>query len=500
MNRPLVCLCLTGKTLAEDVAIATKYRQHIDAVELRVDYLDEDERLHIRDFPAMIDVPAILTIRRVIDGGLYQEGESSRSMLFARGLAFADEDPRRNFAYVDFEEDFHVTGLQDAALAFGTKIIRSFHDMNNPVTNLAERVAKMRTTGYEIPKIACMPHSLKEVTAMFKEASVLTDNNQILIAMGRFGLPTRILAGRMHSMLTYVSPSDLALNLQALGQVDPVTMCELYHFRSIDEKTALFGITGWPLKVTSSPQMHNMGFRREGLNAVYFPFCAETADEAFEFANTVGLRGFSVTIPHKETIIKHLDIVDDRVDAIGACNTVVKQSGLWNGYNTDCPGFASAIKEFTGLETLKGKKVAIIGAGGAARALAYAVHELKAKACVFNRTVSKAKALAELYDFDYAPLGLESVSKLRKYSDIIIQTTSKGMGSTDAPGADNDPLYFYDFKGTEMVSDIVYEPEVTPIMSRAQKAGCKTQNGIAMLRYQGIDQFNLYRNVCGDQN
>ena len=153
MARPLVCICLTGKTLAEDVEIAKRYRDFIDLVELRVDFLEQDERLKIRDFPSMIDVPAILTIRRRIDGGVYMEGESSRTMLFARGLAFADSDPTKNFAYVDFEEDFHVPSLEDAAQAFGTKIIRSYHNMKDPVHDIVKKFDEMRTTGFEIPKI-----------------------------------------------------------------------------------------------------------------------------------------------------------------------------------------------------------------------------------------------------------------------------------------------------------------------------------------------------------
>ena len=126
MSRPLVCLCVTGKTLAEDVSIVEKYKNYIDIVELRVDFLEQDERLKIRDFPSMVDVPVILTIRRKIDGGQYVEGESSRTMLFARGLAFADDDPKKNFAYVDFEEDYHIPSLEDAAQAFGTKIKADF--------------------------------------------------------------------------------------------------------------------------------------------------------------------------------------------------------------------------------------------------------------------------------------------------------------------------------------------------------------------------------------
>lgn len=495
MGKPLVCLCLTGKTLAEDVEIAKKYQRYIDLVELRVDWLEEDERLNIRDFPSMVGIPTILTIRRIVDGGRYEEGEASRTMLFARALAFADSDSANNFAYVDFEEDFNVPSLEDAALAFGTKIIRSFHDMKNPVKGLKDRLAKMRVTGYEIPKIACMPHNLADVTELFREASELPEGDQILIAMGSYGLPTRILAERMHSYLTFTSPAELSENLAELGQIDPITLCNQYHFKSITRRTVLYGITGFPLKVTSSPKLHNAEYEKQGMDAVFIPFKSDTVEEAKAFADFMGIKGFSITIPHKEKIISQLDSVDPMVEAIGACNTAVHEKDGWKGYNTDCIGFEQSIKEFTALDSLKGKKVAIIGAGGASKAVAHAIHNLGAQACVFNRTMSKAKSIADRYGFDYASLGPESIDKLRAFSDIIVQTTSKGMGSTDPSNIDNDPIYFFDFEGTEMISDIVYAPEVTPVMARAKEAGCKVDNGYAMLRYQGEAQFKLYKGV-----
>lgn len=492
MSKSLVCLCLTASTVDENLALIQKYRPYIDLVELRVDFLDEDERLNIRDFPSKANIPCILTIRRIVDGGKFSEGEASRTMLFARALAFASEDNQKNFAYVDFEEDFHVASLQDAAMAYGTKIIRSFHDMKNPVKDIAEKLRSMHLEQYEIPKIAFMPSSLKDVSAMYRQMQEFKYSDQIVCAMGGLGLPTRILAEKFHSYLTYTSPEDLELSLADIGHTDPKTLDEIYGFRGISESTSLFGITGFPLKYTSSPVIHNANFKKEKMDAVYIPFRAAKAEEAFEFAETLGIKGFSVTIPHKEMIIRHLQRTDERVDEIGACNTVIRENGSWVGYNTDCTGFAKALLEFTGLKNLKKKKVAIIGAGGAAKAIAYAIKDLGGKACVFNRTLHKAKTLADRFGFEYASLGFESLEILREYSQIIIQTTSMGMGSSDES---NDPLWFYDFSGEEMLYDIVYTPEVTPIMSRAEKSGCKVHNGYSMLVYQGEEQFSLFKSV-----
>ncbi len=496
MDRPKICLTLTGSTLEQDIEILNKYRDYVDMVELRADFLGSDERLEIRRFPKMAGIPCILTIRRTMDGGMFKEGEAARTMLFARALAFAKSDAANNFQYVDFEEDYHVPSLQDAALAFGTHIIRSVHDMQKPITNIIQRLEGLNATGYEIPKIAFRPKSLNDVTYLFQEASKLHDNNHILVAMGDLGVSTRILSAKLKNYLTYVSSEEAGKKLPKLAHIDPKAIVELYNFRSIDEHTQVFGVTGWPLTSTSSPTLHNEGYRMHNMNAVYIPLKAEHIEEAISFANVIGIKGLSVTVPHKEKVLKYVSSCDKKVEEIGASNTIVKQDGKWCAYNTDVSGFSRSLLEFTGTKNLRGWNVAIIGAGGAAKAIAYAVKKLHGNACVFNRTVVKAKELAETYGFKYSTLGFglgpDTYKILRKYSDLIIQTTSVGMNSDSPSTQDNDPLYFYNFTGKEMVFDIVYMPAVTPVLQRAADAGCKVCNGFDMLKYQGYEQFELY--------
>ncbi|MBQ3801701.1 MAG: type I 3-dehydroquinate dehydratase, partial [Treponema sp.] len=266
MERPKICMTLTGSTLSENLALLEKYRPYIDMVELRADFLNTDERLLSRRFPALARIPCLLTIRRAIDGGRYVEGEGARTVMFARALSFADSDESKNFAYVDFEEDFHVPSLQDAALAFGTRIVRSVHDMKNPIKNVAQRLEDLRTSGYEIPKIAFMPHSLEDVTELFREASKLKDTQHILIAMGPLGLPSRLLAAKLKNYLTFCSPRDKNEGIANLGHLDPQTLNDVYHFKTVNENTKVFGITGWPLDATSSPQLHNSGYEGHNIN------------------------------------------------------------------------------------------------------------------------------------------------------------------------------------------------------------------------------------------
>lgn len=492
MAQPLICMTLTGKTLAEDVRLVEKYNKKIDLVELRVDHLNEDEQLLIRRFPSLINKPCILTIRRDVDGGKFSGGEFSRTTLFGRALAFAQTNEEKNFAFVDFEEDYHVPSIEDAAQAFDVRIIRSFHDMNGPVYDIRKKCDSMRKTGYEIPKIAFMPKTMHDVTNLFNETQTFTDYDHILCAMGPMGLPSRLLADRTHSFLSFVSPAETEANTSGLGHLDPNTINDLYRFHNVNQETELFGITGWPLLHTGSPKIHNQGFIGHDLNAMYLPVRAPEVSEALEFAELLGMKGLSVTVPHKQSVMYYLSSMSKEVEDIEACNTIVRKDDGWVGYNTDAYGFRRSLEEFLGVTKLRHKKVAIVGAGGAAKAIAYVIKQMGGKACVFNRTLANAKALADKYGFDYCELSPAETEKFEKYADVIIQTTSVGLNSDLKSTPETDPIYFYDFKGHEVLFDLIYTPATTPVMQRAFQAGCRTCNGAKMLQYQGYMQFKLF--------
>ena len=492
MNHPLICMTLTGRTLEEDMKLVKKYDKQIDLVELRVDYLNEDEQLYVKRFPSMISKPCILTIRRDIDGGQFRGSEFSRTNLFGRALAFADPDKTRNFAFVDFEDDYHIPSMQDAAMAFGVRVIRSQHFMDEPVLNIRERCNKMRKTGYEIPKIAFKPNTLSDVLNLFSEGMKMTSYDHILCAMGPIGVPSRILSGYTNSFLTYVTPQEKLTDTSAIGHLDPITLNDVYNFRRINDDTKLFGITGWPLEKTSSPELHNFGYKKCAINGVYLPVKSQSISEAIHFCERMNFKGLSVTVPHKEAVLYYLNEQSPEVIQIGACNTVVFRDDRLIGYNTDASGFGRALLEFLGNIRLKRMKVAVIGAGGAAKAIVYTLKQFGAKVCIFNRSLEHAAQLADKYGFEYAALEPKCIGKLDEYSSLIIQTTSVGMNSTDNEPQKNDPIYFYDFRGNEMVFDLIYTPQVTPVMRRAEQAGCRTCNGYKMLEYQAYEQFKLF--------
>jgi 3-dehydroquinate dehydratase/shikimate dehydrogenase len=489
-----LCLSLTGNTLERDLQILEKYRKYIDTAELRVDFLDPDERLHIRRFPEMAGIPVILTIRRDTDGGKYVGGEGSRITLLSMGLAFAEVDKRKNFAYVDIESDLNVPSLEEAARTFGTKIIRSIHNFQGVDDDLAKRIRELRRTGDEIAKMAVMPQSTADVLKIFQAAKECKNIKKILIGMGRLGASTRILADYLGSHLTYSSAEEDDLTLAAPGQLNPKELVELYRFKKINKDTKIFGITGYPLMASSSPAFHNALFTQEQKDAVYIPFPSDSLNAFLRLAEEINMEGASVTVPYKESIIPNLSHRSDRVDHIGACNTIMRSSNGWMGYNTDGLGFSDALLKFVGKKNLRGKRVTIIGAGGAARAVAAEISRLKGRGLILNRTVFKAKELAAHYGFSWGGLDHQGMEMLEHFSHIIIQTTSVGM----EPDADSDPLDQYYFSGKEMVMDLIYKPAETRLLTRAKKAGCQIANGSEMLIAQAKYQYNLFMRTALD--
>lgn len=484
-----VCLCLTGKTIDRDLDMLKKYRPYIDIAELRVDCLLHEERFSIRRFPELAGLPVILTIRRRSDGGSFEMGESSRITLLSRALAFAEVDVRRNFAYVDLEEELELPGLEEAARTFGTRIIRSFHSFKGPYDKLTGRIRSMYRVGDEIVKAAIKADSLDDVTQLFRISRELGDMEKILLCMGDNAVCTRILSEKLGSHVCYTSVKGEAdFPPAASGQLDPVELADLYRFRSITKNVKIYGILGYPLKATSSPSFFNKVFGRENKDAVYIPFPSQTPDKFFNLADDIGLLGASVTVPHKEAVLSRLSSMSGQVQSVGACNTIVRTENGWGGYNTDTEGFSGSLLDFTRCKDFKGKRITIVGAGGAARAVTSEIHRLKGKALILNRSKLRAEQLAGIYDFEYGEFDPDGLKRIKKFSDIIVQTTSVGM----EPDITDDPLSGYQFTGKEVVMDIIYKPERTAMLERAAKAGCRVLNGADMLLRQAKLQYQHF--------
>ena len=482
-----ICLCLTAKTIERNLEILKKYHKSTDIAELRVDCLDPNERLNIRRFPELAGIPVILTIRRDVDGGYFTGGEGAKVKLLARGLAYANADRRLNFAYVDIEDDLHVPSLEEAARTFGTRIIRSYHNMNGIIDDIPAKIKSMQHTGDEIVKVALTVKTTDDVLKVFRASKACTNQDKILICMGHYGIYSRILAERFGSFLCYSSTLSETEVPGAPGQLDVKELAELYRFRKISKKTKVYGIIGNPLKSNISPWFINTVFGLENNDAVYVPFPTDSIVNFLELAKELNVQGLSVTVPYKETVLPLLSKCTTAVMSIGACNIINRSVNGWFGENTDCTGFSDSLLAFMGKKNFKRQKVTIIGAGGIARAVAAEIHRLGGRALILNRTVHKARNIASLYNFRWGGLDSQGIEIMSKFSDIIIQTSSVGMEgyetSVDHTNGEihADPLELYTFTGKETVMDLIYIPEETAFLKRAAMAGCRTINGYDMV-------------------
>jgi len=484
-----ICLCLTAKTLGRNLEILNKYRKYADIAELRVDCLEPNERFLIRRFPEQTDLPVILTIRRDVDGGFFNSGEGSRINLMAQGLAYADADRRRNFAYLDIEEDLNVPSLEEAARAFGTRIIRSYHKIKNSSVDLLGKIRAMRHSEDEIIKLAVMPKTTRDVLDLLRAGKECKGQEKILIAMGELGIYSRILAEQFGSFISYAGAfSEPDVPVVAPGQVDIKDLAKLYRFRGISTNTKVYGVTGFPVKETKNIRFFNMIFGLEDIDAVYAPFPMDSVEAFMELARELGVEGLSITAPYKEAIMPFLGGQSPEVQNIKACNTICQSQYGWLGANTEARGFSDSLFAFLDRSNIKRMTATVIGAGCAARAVASELHRLGAKALILNRTVHKAKNLASAYKFAWGGLDNRGIDMIDKYNDIIIQTTPSGMEGNEPC----DPVAMYSFCGRENVMDMIYRPEKTDFLKRASDAGCRIQNGYDMFIRQAKYQYALF--------
>ena len=247
--------------------------------------------------------------------------------------------------------------------------------------------------------------------------------------------------------------------------------------------SGLYGVIGYPVKHSLSPAMFAAAFYEYNMEDKYELFEVHP-DDLGSFMREVKSRpisGLSVTIPHKEIILKHLDSLNAHAKKIGAINTVVNVDGKLKGYNTDWLGAKKALEEVTDLE---GKKVLVLGAGGAAKAIVYACKQAGARVTILNRTLEKAKKIAEKFDAEAGHLS--SIMNYRPH--ILIQTTSVGM----APNVTQTLVPKEFFMRGMIVMEIVYNPVETRLVKEARRAECRIIPGYKMLLYQGEQQFEIW--------
>ena len=251
--------------------------------------------------------------------------------------------------------------------------------------------------------------------------------------------------------------------------------------KNIDQYTDLYGVLGNPVRHSLGPLMHNAAFSHKGINAVYLAFESKDVEKAIQGMRGLGIRGMSVTIPYKSSVIPLLDEVDSLAKDIGAVNTVVNKDNKLIGYNTDAAGALRALKDIV---DVNGKNCVILGAGGAARAIGYILKRHNVNLMIANRSVERGEALSRSLDSPF--IKIEQLEKIN--ADILINTTPVGM----SPDIDFCPVPENALKSGMTVMDIIYNPRITKLLHIASKKGCQTVDGLGMFIYQGGEQFSLW--------
>ncbi len=468
----MICLTLSGPTLAHNLKEVRINRQYIDICELRLDLLTPEEIKKAHTFPSLVDLPVILTYRRVQDGGKCTLQERKRRSIIISTLE------EGNFAYVDIEDDVKKNDVEICARERGVKIIRSYHDYEGVPEDIFSHILALSKRG-DIAKIAVTPHSSSDIMTLFRINEELKDVPKIIIGMGDWGVCTRILYKKVGSILTFGS-SCKAL---APGMITTKELKMLYRADKVDERTGVYGIVGNPVKHSLSPLIHNLGFHSINYNAVYVPFLSSSIKSFLLLAEKLRMRGFSVTVPFKVDCVKYLGNITREVKQIGSCNTVIRVPNMWKGSNTDYYGFLNPIEE--DIENGRIKNALVLGAGGASDAIVWALSNRGVKVVVLNRTLEKAKTLAIKNNASYD--SLDNVKKYEGWPDLVVQATSLGLEN-----AKENPIPSFNFKGTEIAYDIVYKPKMTAFLKKAEKSGCSLRFGIDMLFEQGKLQFEAF--------
>lgn len=483
MNNGKICVSVCAETADELIEQIKRAEDLADVIEIRFDCLNESEFENLNyNFPHKDNY--IFTFRPKEQGGKRELTLEEREEFWNSG---------NDFCGGDFEEDVVENHLY---WLYGP-VICSYHDFNRVPNNLFEIYDRIKfaEANIDVIKIATQTNDITDTISIWKLLEKAKAENQsiIPIAMGESGKWTRILGLAHGAFMTYAS-----LNTgqeTAPGQVSAKDLIEVYRAKELDETTEVYGILGSNTGVSLSPYIHNAAFKYHNLNAVFVPLQVHNLDEFMRRMVKpetreieLNFKGFSVTLPHKQTIIKHLDCIDETAEKIGAVNTVKIVDGKLYGYNTDAQGFIEPLLNSYG--DLSKAKVAILGAGGAARACVYALKQNGADVTIFARDLAKAQDLTK--DFKFQISNFKSKEENYGEFDILVNTTPLGMkGKFDG----ETPVVAEQLKGLDLVYDLVYTPFQTPLMNEADKAEVPKIGGLAMLIAQAIEQQKIWTNL-----
>ncbi len=454
--------------LAEHRALAERGAM---LVELRLDWLSRPPQLGrlIENRPT----PVVITCRRPEDGGRWQHGEEARRTLLRQAIVSGAD-------YVDLEADVAA----DIGRYGDTKRIISHHDFNETPQNLEDIHAQLCRLDPDIVKLVTManqPEDNIRLLRIVSESEVPT----IGFCMGEFGIPSRLLCVKYGSPFTYCTFSrDRVL---APGQLPFEEMRDVYRVDQIGPDTKVFGVVGDPISQSLSPLIHNAALSHLGIDAIYLPMRVPMGrlQPVLDAYGAIDVSGYSVTIPHKQDAAAYAQVQDASTQAIGAANTLYRnERDAWVAANTDYEAALTSLRNCMEGESLAGKRVMLLGAGGVARAIGLGVTRAGCVVAISNRNKERGLELA-------AELGCQWIAWENRASfdcDILINGTPVGM----YPDMNVTPYEQNWLRDEIVVFDTIYNPENTLLLKQARERGCRTISGLEMFVLQGAEQFRCF--------
>jgi 3-dehydroquinate dehydratase/shikimate dehydrogenase len=465
-----ICVSLTEQTTAAIIDRMADLADTADLFEIRGDFVLDLDLLTILRAKTR---PLLFACRAASEGGKVDDRDPRRRLALLEAV-------KRGYDYVDVE---YRSGLRDVmAEMSGRGLVVSYHDLEGTPDNLDELYAAMGQAGADYVKIAITPRSISDVGRLLDLAAraAASGGKPLLpVAMGPLGLPTRLLAGRYRAPFTYAAPA--AGREAAAGQLPAALMADLYRVREVSPATRVYGVLGADVTRSLSPLLHNRAFAARQMDAIYVPLQAEALEPFISSLPALRLAGFSVTRPYKTDILRHLHAVEETAALAGSVNTVVVQDGMLQGSSTDGHGVLAPLR---GKIDVRGKRVLVLGAGGAARSAALGLRRKGARVTVLSRDPVQAASVGAAVGCDH-----DTLESLPRHAwDVLINATP--LGSWAAPGRSPVPAALH--RAGSVVFDMVYDPLETPLLREAQAAGCVVINGLEMLVAQAVAQFETW--------
>jgi 3-dehydroquinate dehydratase / shikimate dehydrogenase len=473
-----VCVAIIGTTAAEMLEKASAVVKETPFLEFRLDYLEKPllalpKLKHF--FEDNTAATAIATCRRTANGGKFSGNVAAEMEILSKAAS-------AGFHIVDLELE-SAEALKKGELQklrdTGVALIISHHDFNatKDLDGIYRRIEPFQP---DFIKIVPTAKSLTDNVTLIRFLERMTDNSNIIgICMGDAGIISRVLGLRAGSAFTFAAATPGEET--GPGQIAARTLIETYRIDQVDAATKVYGVAGNPIKSSLSPVMMNTAFRRETVNAVYLALQSHKVTDLLKLVHEIPIQGLSVTMPHKQEIMAHLEKTDPLSAKIGACNTVLRaQDGKLYGFNTDVAGIVGPLEKRM---SLRGAKALVLGAGGAARAAVFGLRDKGADVFILNRTAETAQKLAK-------QSGSKTIKKeamAKTPFDVIINATPVGMaGQKSAQLLDGKDL------NTKLVFDLVYNPLETPLIRLARQQNIPIITGVEMFVQQGARQFEIW--------